>query len=158
MAAGNTVEEALIQGISELYERYFIKEYTDNDSYVYTEVKINNEMQSKYIIYVLSSNMMEIKNDFVSNDKVKFDKVYSNGIGTIIDNSIITDKEINAKFIVSRATNVIIGKRNVEKEYNNVDELEKDIIEYIEYYNNKRIKGKLKGMSPVQYRVHSQVA
>ena len=43
-----------------------------------------------------------------------------------------------------------------EKEYNNVDELEKDIIEYIEYYNNKRIKGKLKGMSPVQYRVHSQ--
>ena len=45
-----------------------------------------------------------------------------------------------------------------EKEYNNVDELEKDIIEYIEYYNNKRIKGKLKGMSPVQYRVHSQVA
>ena len=41
------------------------------------EVKINNEMQSKYIIYVLSSNMMEIKNDFVSNDKVKFDKVYS---------------------------------------------------------------------------------
>ena len=42
-----------------------------------------------------------------------------------------------------------------EKEYNNVDELEKDIIEYIEYYNNKRIKGKLKGMSPVQYRIHS---
>ena len=88
------------------------------------EVKINNEMQSKYIIYVLSSNMMEIKNDFVSNDKVKFDKVYSNGIGTIIDNSIITDKEINAKFIVSRATNVIIGKRNVEKEYNNVGIME----------------------------------
>lgn len=26
------------------YERYFIKEYTDNDSYVYTEVKINNEI------------------------------------------------------------------------------------------------------------------
>ena len=44
-----------------------------------------------------------------------------------------------------------------EKEYNNVDELEKDIIEYIEYYNNKRIKGKLKGMSPVQYRNHSSL-
>ena len=26
---------------------------------------------------------------------------------------------------------------------------------YIEYYNNKRIKGKLKGMSPVNYRIHS---
>ena len=37
-------------------------------------------------------------------------------------------------------------------------ELEKDIIEYIDYYNNKRIKSKLKGMSPVQYRIHSQAA
>ena len=37
-----------------------------------------------------------------------------------------------------------------------LEELEKDIIEYIDYYNNKRIKSKLKGMSPVQYRTHSQ--
>jgi putative transposase len=44
------------------------------------------------------------------------------------------------------------------KEYKTIEELEKDIIEYIDYYNNKRIKGKLKGMSPVQYRVHSHVA
>ena len=42
-----------------------------------------------------------------------------------------------------------------EKEYKNIEELEKDIIEYIEYYNNRRIKSKLKGMSPVQYRIHS---
>ena len=42
--------------------------------------------------------------------------------------------------------------------YKTIEELEKDIIEYIEYYNNKRIKSKLKGMSPVQYRVHSQAA
>ncbi|WP_455239265.1 IS3 family transposase, partial [Veillonella sp.] len=26
---------------------------------------------------------------------------------------------------------------------------------YIEYYNTKRIKLKLKGMSPVEYRTHS---
>ena len=46
-----------------------------------------------------------------------------------------------------------------EKEYNDINELEKDIIEYIEYYNNRRIKSKLKGMTPVQYRIHSlQVA
>ena len=44
------------------------------------------------------------------------------------------------------------------KEYKTIEELEKYIIEYIDYYNNKRIKSKLKGMSPVQYRVHSQVA
>ena len=41
------------------------------------------------------------------------------------------------------------------KDYKTIEELEKDIIEYIDYYNNKRIKGKLKGMSPVQYRTHS---
>jgi transposase InsO family protein len=46
-----------------------------------------------------------------------------------------------------------------EKEYNSIQELEKEIIEYIDYYNNRRIKSKLKGMSPVQYRIHSlQVA
>ena len=28
--------------------------------------------------------------------------------------------------------------------------------EYIYYYNNERISRKLKGMSPVQYRTHSQ--
>ncbi|PLS03265.1 hypothetical protein CVD27_16080 [Neobacillus cucumis] len=27
--------------------------------------------------------------------------------------------------------------------------------EYIDYYNNKRIKKKLAGMSPVQYRTHT---
>ena len=44
-----------------------------------------------------------------------------------------------------------------EKEYKNVEELEKDIKEYIEYYNNSRIKSKLKGMSPIQYRKHSLI-
>ena len=44
------------------------------------------------------------------------------------------------------------------KKYETIEELEKDIIEYIDYYNNQRIKGKLKGMSPVQYRIHSLVA
>lgn len=43
----------------------------------------------------------------------------------------------------------------LKKKYNSIDELEKDIIEYIEYYNNRRIKSKLKGMTPVQYRIHS---
>ena len=44
-----------------------------------------------------------------------------------------------------------------EKEYKNIEELENDIIEYIKYYNNRRIKSKLKGMSPVQYREHSEL-
>lgn len=40
------------------------------------------------------------------------------------------------------------------KKYKCVDELKKDIKDYIEYYNNKRIKLNLNGMSPVQYRAH----
>lgn len=39
------------------------------------------------------------------------------------------------------------------KEYTNIEELEKDIIEYIKYYNKNRIKLKLNGMSPVNYRL-----
>ena len=33
--------------------------------------------------------------------------------------------------------------------------LEQAIADYINYYNNKRIKVKLKGLSPVQYRTKS---
>ena len=39
--------------------------------------------------------------------------------------------------------------------YKSLDELEQSITEYIFYYNNKRIKAKLKGLSPVQYRTKS---
>lgn len=35
------------------------------------------------------------------------------------------------------------------------EELKKDIELYIDYYNNKRIKQKLAGMSPVQYRLQT---
>lgn len=35
-----------------------------------------------------------------------------------------------------------------------LEELELAIREYIAYYNNRRIKLRLKGMSPVKYREH----
>ncbi len=38
--------------------------------------------------------------------------------------------------------------------YLSVETLQKDIDEYINYYNNKRIRLNLKGMSPVEYRAH----
>ena len=41
------------------------------------------------------------------------------------------------------------------QEFNSIEHFKKELIEYIDYYNNKRIKGKLKGMSPVNYRIHS---
>lgn len=40
------------------------------------------------------------------------------------------------------------------KKYNSINELKQEIIEYINYYNNDRIKLNLKGMSPIQYRAH----
>ena len=42
-----------------------------------------------------------------------------------------------------------------EKTFKSIKELEEAIVDYIYYYNNKRIKVKLKGLSPVQYRTKS---
>lgn len=42
-----------------------------------------------------------------------------------------------------------------EKEFKSFDEVKVAISNYIDHYNNKRIKVKLKGLSPVQYRAQS---
>ena len=44
-----------------------------------------------------------------------------------------------------------------EKTFKSIEHLEQAIVDYINYYNNKRIKVKLKGLSPVQYRTKSFV-
>ena len=45
------------------------------------------------------------------------------------------------------------------EKFTSIDQLEKAIVEYINYYNNRRIKLKLNGLSPVQYRIQTvQVA
>lgn len=41
--------------------------------------------------------------------------------------------------------------------FDSVEHLIKEIENYIDYYNNKRIKCKLKGLSPVQYRIQSSL-
>ena len=43
------------------------------------------------------------------------------------------------------------------KEFNSFEEFREELEEYIEYYNNRRIKSKLKGLSPVQYRIQSSL-
>ncbi|HEW0278802.1 TPA: IS3 family transposase, partial [Streptococcus pneumoniae] len=42
-----------------------------------------------------------------------------------------------------------------EKTFKSLNQLEQAIVDYIDYYNNKRIKVKLKGLIPVQYRTKS---
>lgn len=44
-----------------------------------------------------------------------------------------------------------------EKSFQSLKQLEQAIVDYIDYYNNKRIKVKLKGFSPVQYRTKSLI-
>ncbi len=61
--------------------------------------------------------------------------------GNCLDNSIIEN---------------FFGKLKIEMYYNetfsSINELIRCIHEYIDYYNNERIKLKLKGLTPTQYR------
>lgn len=41
------------------------------------------------------------------------------------------------------------------QKWNSMEQFKLELKEYIRYYNNDRIKAKLKGMSPVKYRTHS---
>ncbi len=40
------------------------------------------------------------------------------------------------------------------QKFNSIEHLKQEIKEYVEYYNNERIRLNLKGMSPIQYRAH----
>ena len=42
--------------------------------------------------------------------------------------------------------------------FDSIESLEAGLVEYIQYYNQERIKLKLKGLSPVQYREQTQQA
>lgn len=44
------------------------------------------------------------------------------------------------------------------REFSSLEEFREELERYIEYYNNRRIKSKLKGLSPVQYRIQSSLA
>ena len=39
--------------------------------------------------------------------------------------------------------------------FDSLEHFKAELEEYIDYYNNRRIKNKLKGLSPVQYRIQS---
>ena len=43
------------------------------------------------------------------------------------------------------------------REFDSLEEFRKELEKYIYYYNHHRIKGKLKGLSPVQYRIQSSL-
>lgn len=43
------------------------------------------------------------------------------------------------------------------REFKSMAEFRMELEKYIDYYNNKCIKGKLKGLHPVQYRIQSSL-
>ena len=66
------------------------------------------------------------------------------------DNEIITAAAEKSRFFCRLKTEMYYGEK-----FETVDEFVHCLEEYIHYYNNTRISLKLKGMSPVQYRTHS---
>ncbi|AIM38506.1 integrase [Sphingobacterium sp. ML3W] len=56
--------------------------------------------------------------------------------------------------IIENFFGILKSELYYQKKYESTNQLEKDIREYIEYYNNNRIKLNLNGMSPMEYRAH----
>ncbi|MBE6721249.1 MAG: hypothetical protein E7572_02025 [Ruminococcaceae bacterium] len=45
------------------------------------------------------------------------------------------------------------------QKFDSMEQFKAALIEYLDYYNNRRIKAKLNGLSPVEYRIQTvQVA
>lgn len=42
------------------------------------------------------------------------------------------------------------------QEFESIEHFKRELEDYIDYYNNRRIKVKLKGLSPIEYRIQSQ--
>lgn len=66
--------------------------------------------------------------------------------GNCLDNSIIEN------FFGIMKNEMFYGNQH---KFKSLEQLEKEILEYIAYYNNERITLKLKGLSPSQYRLQS---
>jgi putative transposase len=41
------------------------------------------------------------------------------------------------------------------QDFSSMEQFKQELIEYLDYYNNRRIKAKLKGLSPVEYRIQT---
>ena len=64
--------------------------------------------------------------------------------GNCLDNSVV-----ESFFAVLKSELIYL------QSFSSFDDFTRQLAEYIEYYNHRRIKTKLKGMSPVEYRTHS---
>ena len=74
----------------------------------------------------------------------------------LVDNNIIQSMSRKGNCLDNSMMENFFGLMKSEllyaNDYQDMDTFKKDLIEYFGYYNNKRIKNRLKGMSPVEYR------
>ena len=85
---------------------------------------------------------------------------YQGTIGKIANNHIKSmsrkgnslDNGLMESFFGIMKSEMFYGQEN---SYRDIEELKLAIEEYIDYYNNKRIKIKLKGLTPAKYRNQS---
>lgn len=80
----------------------------------------------------------------------------------LAEHNIIQSMSRKGNCMDNGAMENFFGRLKVEmyygEKFETVDEFVHRLREYIDYWNNERISLKLKGMSPVQYRTHSQRA
>ncbi len=81
--------------------------------------------------------------------------------GILKEHNITQSMSRKGNCLDNAAMENFFGRLKVEmyygEKFNSVDEFIEKLKEYIDYYNNKRISLKLKGLSPVQYRTQSQM-
>ena len=82
---------------------------------------------------------------------IKFD-LNDEALLKLVEEGNSLDNGLMESFFGIMKTEMFYGQEN---NYKNIEELRKSIEEYIDYYNNKRIKVKLKGLTPAKYRNQS---
>jgi len=79
----------------------------------------------------------------------------------LIEHNIVQSMSRKGNCMDNGAMENFFGRLKVEmfygEKFESVNAFIDELNQYIYYYNNERISVKLKGMSPVQYRTHSQV-
>ena len=71
-----------------------------------------------------------------------------------LDNAIFDFFQIVSKFALA-LPNPIVLKNRIDPDTKTLEQLQKAMEEYIEYYNNERIQVKLKGLTPCQAKNQS---
>lgn len=126
------------------------------------------EMQSRPVLSLVIAMMNRAKTKLKPNEKpvVHSDQGWHYqhpSYQTLLrDNSLVQSMSRKGNCLDNAAMESFFGLLKSElfylQKWKSVDALKKAIDEYINYYNNERIKLKLKGLSPINYRTQSLVA